>query len=90
MQVLFSGHNLQPLTSFIVGFFCLFLVLGQIRTTSCQGRLLMRKKLKQYIGLVDMAESNSGERKTTHQDLQVCDPSFYHWCMIRFPYLAAH
>ena len=32
----------------------------------------MRKKLQQYMGLVDTAENNSGERKTTAEDLQVC------------------
>ena len=46
-------------------------VLGQLRTTVCQARLLMRQKLKQYLGLVDTAETQSGERKTTAEDLQV-------------------
>ena len=46
-------------------------MLGQVRTTVCQGRLLMRKKLAQYLGLVGIAETQSGERETTSQDLQV-------------------
>ncbi len=31
-----------------------------------------KSKLTQFIGLVDMAESGGGERKTTAQDLMVC------------------
>ena len=53
---------------------CMHVVLGQIRTACCQARLLMRQKLKQYIGLVDVAEKMSGERQTTAQDLQVSQP----------------
>ena len=49
-----------------------FTVLGQVRTTFGQARLLMNKKLKQYLGLVKVAEDQSGERKTTAEDLQVC------------------
>lgn len=45
-------------------------VFGQIRTTICQAKLLMQQKLKQFFGLVDTAETQSGERKTTSEDLQ--------------------
>ncbi len=52
--------------------FCvLYTVLGQIRTTVGQGRLLIKQKLKQYLGLVATAENQSGERETTSEDLQV-------------------
>lgn len=44
--------------------------LGQIRTTVCQARLLVRSKLKQYLGLVEGAEREGGEGKTTAEDLQ--------------------
>ncbi len=48
-----------------------YAVLGQVRTTIGQGRLLMRQKLKQYLGLVEEAESKApGEGKTTAEDLQ--------------------
>ncbi|KAL5474412.1 hypothetical protein EMCRGX_G026356 [Ephydatia muelleri] len=45
-------------------------ILGQIRTTVCQAhaQLLMRQKLKQYIGLVGQAEH--GEQPTKVEDLQ--------------------
>ena len=46
-------------------------VLGDIRTACCQARLLMRQKLKQYIGLVDMAEDSTEGKKPTSEDLQV-------------------
>ena len=45
-------------------------VLGQIRTTVCQAQLLMRQKLKQYIGLVGQAEHGGGEQPTKVEDLQ--------------------
>lgn len=45
-------------------------VLGQIRTTVCQAQLLMRQKLKQYIGLVEQAEHGGGEQPTKPEDLQ--------------------
>ncbi len=50
---------------------CLSLVLGQIRGATGGAQLLMNSKLKQYIGLVDTAEAQSGLRKTTTEDLQV-------------------
>ena len=40
----------------IPNYFLYSTVLDQICTTICQARLLMRSKLKQYIGLVDEAE----------------------------------
>ncbi len=43
--------------------------MGQVRTTIGQGRLLMRQKLKQYLGLVEEAESQKDPR-TTAEDLQ--------------------
>lgn len=46
-------------------------VLGQLRSTTGYAHLLMKQKLKQYIGLVDTADTQSGHRKTTAQDLQV-------------------
>ena len=45
-------------------------VLGQIRTTVCQAQLLMRQKLKQFIGLVGQAEHGGGEQPTKVEDLQ--------------------
>ena len=48
-----------------------YTVLGQIRVITGKAQLLMRQKLKQYIGLVDTAENQSGERKTSAEDLQV-------------------
>ncbi len=52
------------------------IVLGQIRTTVCQAKLLIRKKLQQYLGLVAIAENQSGERETTSEDLQVRTASY--------------
>ena len=52
---------------------CIFIlaVLGQIRTTVCQAQLLMRKKLKQYMSLVDEAEDLTVEKRANADDLQV-------------------
>ena len=36
----------------------------------CQAQLLMRQKLKQYIGLVGQAEHGGGEQPTKVEDLQ--------------------
>ena len=47
----------------------LFRSVDQIRTTVCQAQLLMRKKMRQYFGLVDTAER--GEEKMFAEDLQV-------------------
>lgn len=47
-------------------------VLGQIRTTVCQAQLLMRKKLKQYMSLVDEAQDPTVEKRANADDLQVC------------------
>lgn len=46
-------------------------VLGQLRTTVCQAQLLMRQKLKQYLGLVEGAAKEQEGRMTTAEDLQV-------------------
>ena len=46
-------------------------MLGQVRSVTGGSRLLMRQKLKQFVGLVDMAEEQSGPAKTTAEDLQV-------------------
>jgi len=46
-------------------------VLGQIRSAIGSSQLLMKQKLKQYIGLVDSAQSQTGHRRTTAGDLQV-------------------
>ena len=46
-------------------------VLGQIRTTVCQAQLLMRKKLKQYMSLVDQAQDPTVEKRANANDLQV-------------------
>ena len=46
-------------------------VLGQLRTTVCQAQLLMRQKLKQYLGLVEGAAKEQEGRTTTAEDLQV-------------------
>ncbi|XP_025109914.1 uncharacterized protein LOC112573606 isoform X2 [Pomacea canaliculata] len=43
-------------------------VQGEIRSTVCQARLLMKQKLQQFSGLVDSCES--GDPRTTCQDLQ--------------------
>ena len=40
----------------------------------------MRQKLHQYLGLVDMAETKSGEKKTTTEDLQVSNPKLFFVC----------
>ena len=50
--------------------FLSILVEGQIRTTVGQGHLLMRQRFKQFSGLVDDCEFNTGERETTFTDLQ--------------------
>ena len=55
----------------IVCTFVVFAVLGQIRTTVCQAQLLMRKKLKQYIGLVEEAQDPTIEKRANADDLQV-------------------
>ena len=44
-------------------------VIDQIRTTVCQAELLMKKKIKQYLGLVNNAETDRDN--TTAEDLQV-------------------
>ena len=49
----------------------IFAVLGQIRTTVCQAQLLMRKKLKQYISLVEEAQDPTVEKRANADDLQV-------------------
>ena len=69
-----GGHLIHCVGVFLTTLHCVCVcvVLGQMRTTCCQARLLMRQKLNQYIGLVDMAENNSGAKKTTREDLQVC------------------
>ena len=46
-------------------------MLGRIRSATGGARLLMRQKLSQFAGLVDMAENKTGPTKTTAQDLQV-------------------
>ncbi len=56
-----------------------------MRTICCQSRLLVRQKLRQYIGLVDMVESNSGEKKTTREDLQVSTLVGYYGVGQAFP-----
>ncbi|XP_066283370.1 microtubule-associated protein futsch-like isoform X3 [Branchiostoma lanceolatum] len=45
-------------------------VQGQIRTTIGQAQLLMDQRFKQFSGLVDNCEFNTGEKETTCQDLQ--------------------
>jgi disks large-associated protein 5 len=47
-------------------------IVGQVRTTIGQGRLLMNRKgrFEQFSGLVDNCENNRGEMKTTVMDLQ--------------------
>ena len=46
-------------------------VVDQIRTVVGQAELLMRKKMKQYLGLVTGAEDGSDCGNTSAQDLQV-------------------
>ena len=43
-----------------------------IRVTVGQAELLMRKKMKQYLGLVTGAEDMTDGGNTTAEDLQVC------------------
>ena len=47
-------------------------ILGQVRTTIGQGRLLMNRKgrFEQFRGLVDACENGTGEKPTTVMDLQ--------------------
>ncbi|XP_078699870.1 uncharacterized protein LOC144926733 [Branchiostoma floridae x Branchiostoma belcheri] len=45
-------------------------VQGQIRTTIGQAQLLMDQRFKQFSGLVDNCEFNTGEKETTCTDLQ--------------------
>lgn len=56
-----------------VHFYLMFViaVLGQIRTTVCQAQLLMRKKLKQYLSLVEEAQDLTVEKRANADDLQV-------------------
>ena len=42
-----------------------------------QAELLMRKKMKQYLGLVTGAEDKTDGGNTTAEDLQVCAFRFY-------------
>lgn len=56
---------------FTVIAFSFVTVLGQIRTTVCQAQLLMRKKLKQYMDLVEQAQDPSVEKRANADDLQV-------------------
>ena len=42
-----------------------------------QAELLMRKKMKQYLGLVTGAEDMTDGGNTTAEDLQVCAFRFY-------------
>lgn len=46
-------------------------VLGQIRTTVGQAQLLMKKKLKQYLSLVEETQDPAVEKKANADDLQV-------------------
>ena len=63
-----------PICGFVL-FYGVFLfppvVLGQIRSAIGSSQLLMKQKLRQYIGLVDSAQTQSGHRRTTAEDLQV-------------------
>ena len=52
-------------------------VLGQIRTTVGQAQLLMRKKLKQYLSLVEQAQDPTVEKRANADDLQVRYPKVY-------------
>ena len=52
-------------------------VLGQIRTTVGQAQLLMRKKLKQYLSLVEQAQDLTVEKRANADDLQVRSPIVY-------------
>ena len=58
---IYSHISLQPA----------YAVLGQLRTTVCQAQLLMRQKLKQYLGLVEGAAKEQEGRTTSAEDLQV-------------------
>lgn len=45
-------------------------VCGNIRTVIGQAELLMKQRFKQFTGLVDNCEFNSGEKEVTCTDLQ--------------------
>ncbi|CAH1774920.1 unnamed protein product [Owenia fusiformis] len=45
-------------------------VQGQIRTTIGQAKLLVAQRFKQFVGLIDNSEFNTGEKEITATDLQ--------------------
>ena len=63
-------HNIMLVQMCLLSMFFIA-VLGQIRTTVCQAQLLMRKKLKQYLNLVEEAQDPTVEKRANADDLQV-------------------
>ena len=45
-------------------------VQGEIRTTSCQARLVMAERFKQFSGLVANCENKTGEKPVLEEDLE--------------------
>ena len=43
---------------------------GEIRTTSCQARLVMSERFKQFSGLVANCENKTGEKPVLEEDLE--------------------
>lgn len=51
-------------------YYYFLIVKGEIRTAIGLARLLMNQKLKQFKGLIDDSEFNTGEREITCTDLE--------------------
>lgn len=50
--------------------FFMLTVSGEIRTTSCQGRLIIAERFHQFSGLISQCENKTGDKPVLEEDLE--------------------